>query len=70
MSIAEDILSGALDPRRAAVGVQAYNVFIRALEQERKIEEQEEISGRVEVLERRIEAGGWRREHHKKQVEA
>jgi hypothetical protein len=40
------------------VGVQAYNAFIRALEQERKIEEQEEISGRVEVLESRVEAGG------------
>jgi hypothetical protein len=36
--IAEGTLSGALDPRRAAVGVQAYNAFIRALEQERKIE--------------------------------
>jgi hypothetical protein len=52
------------------VGVQAYSAFIRALEQERKIEEQEDISGRVEVLERRIEAGGWHREHHKIQVEA
>jgi hypothetical protein len=40
------------------VGVQAYNAFIRALEQERKIEEQEEISGRIEVLERRVEAWG------------
>ena len=37
--IAESTLSGALDPRWAAVAVQAYNALIRALEQERKIVE-------------------------------
>jgi hypothetical protein len=51
--IAEDTLSGALHPRRAAVAVQAYNALIRALEQERKILEQEEIMVRLERLEAR-----------------
>jgi len=40
------------------VGVQAYNALIRSLEQERKIEEQEEILALMQVLERRIETGG------------
>jgi hypothetical protein len=51
--IAEGTLSGALDPRWAAVVVQAYNALIRALEQERKIVEQKEIMERLERLEAR-----------------
>jgi hypothetical protein len=51
--IAESTLSGALHPRRATVAVQAYNALIRALEQERKIVEQEEIMDRLERLEAR-----------------
>lgn len=51
--IAEGILSGAVDPRWATVAVQAYNALIRALEQERKIAEQEEIMERLERLEAR-----------------
>lgn len=51
--LAEGTLSGALHPRRAAVAVQAYNALIRALEQERKIVEQEEIMERFERLEAR-----------------
>jgi hypothetical protein len=51
--IAEDTLSGALDPRRAAVAVQAYNAVVRALEQERRIVEQEVIMERLERLEAR-----------------
>jgi hypothetical protein len=51
--IAEGTLSGALDPRRAAVAVQAYNALIRALEQERQIVKEEEILERLERLEAR-----------------
>jgi hypothetical protein len=42
--IAEGTLSGTLYPRRAAVAIQAYNAVVRALEQECKIVEQEEIT--------------------------
>jgi hypothetical protein len=51
--IAEDTLSGALHSRRAAVAVHAYNAVVRALEQERRIAEQEEIMERLERLEAR-----------------
>jgi hypothetical protein len=53
--IAEGTLSGAVDPRRATVAVQAYNALIRALEQARKTVEQEEIMKRLEGLEARRE---------------
>jgi hypothetical protein len=42
--MAEGTLSGTLYPRRAAVAIQAYNAVVRALEQECKIVEQEEIT--------------------------
>jgi hypothetical protein len=51
--IAEGTLSGALHPRRAAVAVQADKAVVRALEQERKFVEQEELLTRIELLERR-----------------
>jgi hypothetical protein len=51
--IAEGTLSSAIDPRRATVAVQAYNASIRALEQERKTVEQEEVMERLERLEAR-----------------
>jgi hypothetical protein len=41
------------------VVVQAYNALIRALEQERKIVEQEEIMERLERLEARRGMASW-----------
>jgi hypothetical protein len=47
------VLSGAVEPKRGAVAVQALSALIRAIEQERKIREIEEIEERISELERR-----------------
>jgi hypothetical protein len=51
-SLAEDTLAGRITEKRAAVVSQVLNVLLRALEQERKIRELEEIEVRLEELER------------------
>jgi hypothetical protein len=53
--IADGVLSGALEPKRGAVGVQALSALIRALEQERRQREFEELEARISELERRRE---------------
>jgi hypothetical protein len=50
--LTERVLSGELDTGRAAVSNQLVNTRLRAIEQERKIKETEELEARIEALER------------------
>ena len=50
-SLAAEVLDGTADRSRAAVANQLYNTLIRAIEQERKQRELEELAGRLEALE-------------------
>ncbi len=52
-AVADGVLSGAVEPKRGAVAVQALSALIRAIEQERKIREIEEIEACLSDLERR-----------------
>jgi len=57
------VLAGEVEQEAAAVASRILGVYLRAVEQERKVREQEEILGRIEALERRAEQGGrigWR----------
>ena len=49
--LAAGVLDGTADRGRAAVANQLYNTLIRAIEQERKQRELEEIASRLEDLE-------------------
>ena len=49
--LAGDVLDGSVDRGRAAVANHILNTVIRAIEQERKLRELEELSGRIEALE-------------------
>jgi hypothetical protein len=49
--LAGDVLDGSVDRGRAAVANQILNTVIRAIEQERKLRELEELAGRIEALE-------------------
>ncbi len=49
--LAAGVLEGTADRGRAAVANQLYNTLIRAIEQERKQRELEEIAARLEDLE-------------------
>jgi hypothetical protein len=51
IDLVADVLNGKVDRGRAAVANQLYNTLIRAIEQERKQRELEEIAGRLEALE-------------------
>jgi hypothetical protein len=48
-----DVLTGDAPQGRAAIAGQLYNCLLRALEQERRIKETEELEARIEGLERR-----------------
>ncbi len=50
-SIADQVLAGTLDTKRAAVAAQTLNVLIRALEQERRWRELGELEERIAQLE-------------------
>ena len=52
--LTRDVLSGELETSRAAVANQLMNTRLRAIEQERKIKETEELAQQVEELERRL----------------
>src|SRR5215210_462594 len=54
--LTERVLSGDLETGRAAVANQLVNTRLRAIEQERKNKETEELAERVEELERRLSA--------------
>jgi hypothetical protein len=60
--LTRDVLAGDLETRRAAVANQLLNTRLRAIEQERKIRETEDLEARIEALERVQEKGGsrWR----------
>jgi hypothetical protein len=49
--LAAGVLEGKVDRGRAAVANQLYNTLIRAIEQERKLRELEELASRLEALE-------------------
>jgi hypothetical protein len=50
--LTEQVLSGALETGRAAVANQLINTRLRAIEQERKNRETEDLEARIEALER------------------
>jgi hypothetical protein len=52
--LTDRVLSGELDTGRAAVANQLINTRLRAIEQERKNKETEELAERVEELERHL----------------
>ena len=54
------VLKGELLPGPAAVANQLINTRLRAIEQERKIRETEDLEARIEALERAQENGGRR----------
>ncbi len=49
--LAAGVLDGSIDRSRAAVANQILNTLIRAIEQERKVRETEELAQRLEALE-------------------
>src|SRR5919112_932385 len=49
--LTERVLSGELETGRASVANQLVNTRLRAIEQERKIKETEELEARIEALE-------------------
>src|ERR671910_1394572 len=54
-AVADGVLSGAVEPKRGAVAVQALSALMRAIEQERKIRELEELEERLDQLEGLVE---------------
>ncbi|MDP9454626.1 MAG: hypothetical protein M3Q60_02405 [Actinomycetota bacterium] len=60
--LTERVLSGDLLPGPAAVANQLINTRLRAIEQERKAKETEDLEARIEALERSREEGdkSWR----------
>jgi hypothetical protein len=57
-NLVDDVLEAKVDKGVAAVASQILNVYLRAIELERKVKEQEEILDRIEVLEQSAEAKG------------
>jgi hypothetical protein len=60
-TLADDVISGTIDKGSASVAAQVLGVFIRAVEQERKIREQEELEARIQQLEEMQEQKGGKR---------
>jgi hypothetical protein len=52
--LTERVLSGELQTGQAAVANQLINTRLRAVEQERKVKEAEELEARIEALEARM----------------
>jgi hypothetical protein len=50
--MADEVLSGEVDRAAAAVAGQLLNIKLRAIEQERKLKETEDLEARIEALER------------------
>src|SRR5215212_10080972 len=55
--LADGVLAGEVDEEAAAVASRILAVYLRAVEAERKLKEQEEILERIEALEQRREGG-------------
>ena len=61
--LADKVLSGQVEREAAAVAGRILSVYLRAVEQERKLREQEEVLERLEALEQKARQGGqlgWR----------
>ncbi len=56
--LASDVLDGSVERGVAAVASQVLNVYLRAIELERKIRETEELEERLTALEKSAEATG------------
>jgi hypothetical protein len=52
--LTKDVLTGDLETSRAAVANQLINTRLRAIEQERKIKETDELEARIEALEAKL----------------
>src|SRR5215218_6504362 len=59
--LADGVLAGQVDEAAAAVASRILAVYLRAVEAERKVREQEEILERIEALEAKERQGGRRR---------
>jgi hypothetical protein len=59
--LADGVLAGEVDEEAAAVASRILAVYLRAVEAERKVREQEEILERIEALEAKERQGGQRR---------
>jgi hypothetical protein len=59
--LAEGVLEGTVDQEAAAVASRILGVYLRAVEQERKQVEQDDILQRLDALERRRAREGGRR---------
>jgi hypothetical protein len=62
--LAESVLDGRMSTAKASVGAQVFGVYLRAVEQERRQKELDELATRVEELEltmqaQRQEGGSW-----------
>jgi hypothetical protein len=55
--LTEQVITGDLETGRAAVANQLINTRLRAIEQERKIKETEELEARIEALEAKASLG-------------
>ncbi len=58
--LTERVLTGDLETGLAAVANQLINTRLRAIEQERKIKETDELEARIEALEQEGSGGGRR----------
>ena len=54
-AVANGVLNGIVEPKRGAVAVQALSALMRAIEQERKIRDQDELEERLDQLEGLVE---------------
>ena len=50
-AVADGVLSGAVEPKRGAVAVQALSALTRAIELERRIKEEDQLTERLDALE-------------------
>ncbi len=55
--LAEDVLNAEVDQDAAGVAARILGVYLRAVEQERKLREQEDVLQRIEALEQRAQGG-------------
>jgi hypothetical protein len=58
--IADAVLEGTLDKGRGSIAAQVLGVYIRAVEQERKIGEQDQLLERLDALEQATQPTGRR----------
>jgi hypothetical protein len=50
-AVADGVLSRAVEPKRGAVAVQALSALTRAIELERRIKEEDQLTERLDALE-------------------